>query len=178
MKTRSTIIVLGALVLTVATRASAQEWRKIVPLKSTRADVERLLGPAEQPYGVDYELKNGVLSVEYSTGPCRKDRRGGWNVPEGVVISFSFSAKHKQRVTDLKLNRKRFRRVIDTHTGGITYYINDEDGIMYEVQQGRVEGVEYYPPKKYDHLYCGEPAEGRQPARKQAKLSSQESFTV
>lgn len=41
-------------------------------LKSTRADVERLLGPAEQPYGVEYELKDGILSIEYSTGPCRK----------------------------------------------------------------------------------------------------------
>jgi hypothetical protein len=159
MKTRSTIFFLCPLVFTLAQCASAQEWRKIVPLKSTQADVERLLGRAEQGYGVVYELKDGVLSIEYSTGPCRKDRRGGWNVSEGVVISFSFSPKHKQRETDLKLNRKKYRRVIDTHTGGITYYINDEDGIKYEIQQGQVDGIEYYPPKKYDHLYCGDPAD-------------------
>jgi hypothetical protein len=30
------------------------------------------------------------------------------------------------RKSDLKLNRKKFRKIIDTHTGGITYYINDE----------------------------------------------------
>ncbi len=157
MKTKITILFLCGLILTYVPRANAKEWRKIVPLKSTRTDVERLLGPAEQPYGVDYELKDGVLSIVYSTGPCRKERRGGWNVPEGVVISFSFSAKRKQHEVDLKLNRKKFRKVIDTHTGGITYYINDEDGITYEIQQGRVDGVEYYPPKKYDHLYCGNP---------------------
>jgi hypothetical protein len=28
---------------------------------------------------------------------------------------------------------------------------------MYEIQQGRVDSVEYYPPKRYEHLYCGEP---------------------
>lgn len=68
-------------------------------------------------------------------------------------------AKNKQRETDLKLNRKKFRKVIDTHTHGIIYYINDEDGITYEIQQGKVDGVEYYPPKRYDHLYCGDPVE-------------------
>src|SRR5258705_7624001 len=114
MKTRSTIFFLCPLVLSLAQAVSAQQWRKIVPLKSTQADVERLLGRAEQPYGVEYELKDGVLSIDYSTGPCRKDRRGGWNVPEGVVIGFLFSPKLMQREADLKLNRKKFRKVIDT----------------------------------------------------------------
>jgi hypothetical protein len=159
MKTQSTILFLCGLILIFVPRASAQEWRKIVPLKSTRADVERLLGPNDKSYGVDYELKDGVLSIEYSSGPCRKERRGGWNVPEGVVISFSFSAKNKQREADLKLNQKKFRRVIDPHTGGVTYYINDRDGITYEIQQGQVDGIEYYPPKRYEHLYCGDPAD-------------------
>jgi len=155
MKTESRILLLCGLILLLLPRANAQDWHKIVPLRSTRADVEQLLGHNHESYGVDYELKDGVLSIEYSSGPCRKGRRSGWNVPEDVVISFSFSAKNKQRETDLKLDRKKFRRVIDTHTGGITYYINDKDGITYEVQQGLVEGVEYYPPKKYAHLYCG-----------------------
>ena len=130
-----------------------------MPLKTTRADVERLLGPNNKSYGVDHELTDGVLSIEYSSGTCRKERQGGWNVAEGVVISFGFSAKNKRRETDLKLNRKRFRRVIDTHTGSITYYINDTDGITYEIQQGAVDSVEYYPPKRYGHLFCGNPAD-------------------
>lgn len=159
MKTQNTILFLCGLILIAVPSASAQEWRKIVPLKSTRADVERLLGPNDKSYGVDYELTDGVVSIEYSSGPCRKERQGGWNVPEGVVVSYSFSAKNKQRETDLKLNRKKFRRVIDTHTGGVTYYINDKDGITYEIQQGQVDGIEYYPPKRYEHLYCGDPAD-------------------
>lgn len=163
MKTQSTVLFLIGLMLILMQRANAQEWRKIVPLKSTRADVERLLGPNDKSFGVDYELTDGVLSIEYSSGPCRKERRGGWNVPEGVVISFSFSAKNRPRETDLKLNRKKFRRVIDTHTGGITYYINDVEGITYEIQQGRLDSVEYYPPKKYDYLYCGDSANEKSP---------------
>lgn len=157
MKTLNTSLFLTALLLIIVRSANAQEWRKIVPLKSTRSDVERLLGSNDNSYGVDYELKDGVLSIEYSSGPCRKERRGGWNVLDGVVISVSFSAKKKQRESDLKLNRQKFRRVVDTHTRGITYYISDADGITYEIQQGKVDNVEYYPPKRYKHLYCGDP---------------------
>jgi len=156
MKTTNNILLLCGLILVLSATGRAQEWRKIVPLKSTRADVERLLGPQERSYGVVYELGDGVLSIEYSSGPCRKDRKGGWNVPEDVVISFSFSATHKPRFSSLKLNRSRFRRVVDRHTGGVINYINARDGIMYEVQGGIVQSVEYYPPKRYDYLHCGD----------------------
>lgn len=155
MKTGRIIFLYSCLTLALAGVVDAQEWRQIVPLKSTRADVERLLGPGERSNGVVYELKDGNLSIEYSTGPCSTIKRGGWNVPEGVVISFRFSPKVKQRISDLKPDRKRFKKVKDQHVGVIYYYINDKEGIMYEVQQGEVGYVEYYPPQAYDYLQCG-----------------------
>ena len=48
----------------------------------------------------------------------------------------------------------KFRKVINEHLPPVTYYINDEDGIVYAIQQGKVDYVEYGPPKKYDDLYC------------------------
>jgi hypothetical protein len=159
MKIRNRLLLLAGLMLIIGVNANAQQWRKIVPLKSTRAEVERLLGPNDNSYGVVYELKTGALSIEYSSGPCRKDRKGGWNVSDGVVVSFSFAATKKPRETDLRLNRKQFRRVVDTHTPSVLYYINDKDGVTYEVQRGRVHSVEYYPPKRYDYLYCGDAVE-------------------
>lgn len=75
MKTPSKMLFLCGFILIVVPKASAQEWRKIVPVKSTRADVERLLGPNEESYGVDYELTDGILSIEYSSGPCRKESK-------------------------------------------------------------------------------------------------------
>ena len=158
MKVQTTVF-LCSLILMISPAASGQGWRKITPIRSTRADVERLLGPNNKSsYGVTYDLKDGILSIEYSSGPCRKERKGGWNVPEGVVVSFSFSPKKKQRERDLKLNRKKFRRVVDSHTGRHIYYINDRDGIMYQTQQGLLDTIENFPPKRYDHLHCGDPA--------------------
>jgi hypothetical protein len=149
-------ILLCACILLLPAGVRAQEWRRIKPLRTTRTEVEQLFGKAERSYAVTYELETGNLFVEYSTGPCGSDKRAGWNVPEDTVISYSFSAKNKQRFADFKLDSKKFRKVTDAHVGIIDYYINDEEGIMYEVQGGEVDYVEYYPPRRYNRLYCGD----------------------
>jgi hypothetical protein len=156
MKNGRTILLWLCLTLALAGVVEAQEWRTIVPVKSTRTDVERLLGPRERSYGLIYELETGNLSIEYSTGLCGGDKREGWNVPEDTVISYKFSAKVKQRLADLKLDGEKFKKVKDTHVGVVDYYINDEEGIMYQVQDGEVDYVEYYPPQSYKYLYCGD----------------------
>jgi len=55
-------IALAALFLPILTlmnrpNVKGQDWRQIVPLKSTRADVERLLGSTPGAYFGEYELK-------------------------------------------------------------------------------------------------------------------------
>ena len=80
----------------------AQNWRQIVPLKSTRADVERLLGSSKEAYLANYTLEEGNLFIEYSSGPCRPDRKGGWNVPENTVVLVRFTPKFKKRIGALR----------------------------------------------------------------------------
>jgi hypothetical protein len=120
-----------------------------------------LLGPSKETYFADYNLEEGNLFVEYSSGPCSPERKGGWNVAKDIVVKLSFSPKYKRRVASLKLDRKKFRRVVDDHVGGVLYYVNDEDGITYEVQRGRIDVVYYEPPRRYEHLYCGDPADAK-----------------
>jgi hypothetical protein len=113
-----------------------------------------MLGPSSGHYYSEYDLKEGHLYIEYSSGPCRADRNGGWNVPENVVVSIHFSPAHKQKVSDLKLDLQKYRKVIDQHVEGVVYYVNDEDGISYETQKGKVEAIDYDPPKRFENLQC------------------------
>jgi hypothetical protein len=69
----------------------------------------------------------------------RGEKIGGWNLPEGTVVGVTFIPKTKVRVAQLRLDMNKFRKVKDTHVGGVTYYINDKDSITYEVQQGRMD---------------------------------------
>ncbi|HEU4837635.1 MAG TPA: hypothetical protein VFS90_24610 [Pyrinomonadaceae bacterium] len=158
-----TMLLLVFMIVTQRHDTNRQDWRQIVPLQSTRADVERLLGSTKEVYFAIYKLKEGSLFIEYSSGPCRPGRKGGWNVPENVVVSVSFSPKHGKRISSLKLDPNKFRKVIDQHVGGIVYYINDDEGIMYQVQSGKVDTIEYGPAKKHEHLYCGDTADQKVP---------------
>lgn len=154
MKTLNMLLACFTFALVSVGNSIAQEWRGIIPLKSSRADVERLFGHVEGGYGVTYALTDGNLFVEYSSGPCKDGRKEGWNVPEDTVISFSFSPTIKQRVEDLKVEQRRFKKVKDGHIDWGYYLVNENDGIMYDVQDGMVENVEYYPPPKYNNLRC------------------------
>lgn len=157
MKLMRNLLLLQVLIIALYSCGNAQDWRKITPMISTKAEVEALLGPAEGAFSAIYQLKEGSLFLEYSSGPCRPERKGGWNVPANLVVTIRFSPKNKRGIASLKLDPKKFRKVIDQHVIGVIYYINDDDGITYEVQAGRVNSVEYGPAKKYEHLYCGDP---------------------
>ena len=150
----SMVILYSLFLLVPRQDLNAQEWKNFVPLKTTRTNVEAILGPADEDFEVTYRLKDGKLSIEYSSGPCRPERKGGWNVPKDVVISLHFSPRRPKKVSELKLDWTKCRKVINEHLPSVTYYINDEDGITYAIQQGKVDYVEYGPPKKYDDLYC------------------------
>ena len=145
-------ILLASFLFSQSSRLKPQEWKQIVPTNTTRVNVEEILGPAGEGFEVLYELQDGKLSIEYSTGPCRSDRKGGWNVPANVVISLHFSPRRPQKASELDLTN--FRKVVNDHLPSVTYYVNNEAGITYAIQQGKVDYVEYGPSKKYDVLYC------------------------
>jgi hypothetical protein len=136
--------------------AKAQGWRGLIPLHSTRADVERLLGPSSEPekFSADYELGDSVVSVEYSSGSCRKEMKGGWNVQRDTVISIRIGFKDKAQFPPSKIDKRKFKKERSSHTPSITYYVNKKEGIMYEVQEGMVQSVEYYAVSKDLYLEC------------------------
>ena len=76
-------------------------WRGIVPLYSTRADVEKLIGAPNTPNGFMYDPRSsdGAVDrvfVQCSTGYRTKERKGGYNVPSGTVYSLlSLGIKNK-----------------------------------------------------------------------------------
>lgn len=146
-------IIAGPLVaLTLAAPPPAKEWRGITPLRSTRADVERLLGPPESGPGGVYATEGERVSVTYSRRPCDY----GWRVPPDTVISFFVHPKKPPKLSDLGLDEKRYERRRDLHVETIYYYIDPRDGINYTVDSagGVVTAVEHYPSLKDKALLC------------------------
>jgi hypothetical protein len=141
--------------------SQAKDWRSIVPLHSTRADVEQLLGKPEtdRPHGSRYDLEGGRLWISYNTKPC-EGPSGGWNVSPNTVISIWFSYSDPQpKFAELKLDKSKYKKVLEGDYLDFVTYRND-DGIAYEVNEpkGLVNSVRYSPTAKDDHhLRCPAP---------------------
>lgn len=135
-------------------------WHGIIPLRSTRADVEKLLGPptpdSKAPYAADYRTKNERVFILYSTGSCNVESSHGWNVPRGTVIEISVEPNVKPKFADLKLDEGKYEKRKDPEYLSITYYTNEKEGISIEVNtdEGVVNAFSYSPMSKDFHLRC------------------------
>lgn len=132
--------------------SEVREWRGLVPLRSTRADVERLLGQPEQGSSSVYQTSSERISVTYSERLCDYD----WQVPPGTVINISIQPKNPTAFAALKLDERKYEKRRDPHLESLFFYVNQEEGINYTVDAGAgvVTGVEYYSSAKDNNRRC------------------------
>jgi len=151
----STVAVLAVLGHLTAV-AQAKGWRGIVPLQSSRADVERVLGPSQMDRGDTVVYLNGDdrVSVEYSPRRCGV-RSSFWDVPRDIVITIHVTPK-LLFWKDLKLDLTHYKRINDEELPYIFRYTNDQEGITYEVDAntGHVTFAEYFPTTEDVELKC------------------------
>lgn len=152
-------LLLPCVMLLMAVTSQAKEWRGIVPLHSTRADVERLLGKPNANYG-RYGFENEQADILYSDAPCTAGLQGMWNVPRDTVIQISVVPKKELHLSDLQIDFSKYERVKDPLTQIHTYYTNKEEGIRYVVfegggeDNGKILNIYYEPAAMDTHLQC------------------------
>lgn len=135
-----------------AISGNAKDWRGIVPLKSTRADVEQQFG---KPTRTDrsssyYNLPKEIVVFHFQTEPC--DMFGlGWNVPQDTVTDIGIIPKgiHRRSEYQLALSSR-----IEDNGAGIVYYSDNDAGLMVETNNELVTLISYYPRPDEDQLRC------------------------
>ena len=138
----------------------SNSWQTIVPLRSTRADVEKVLGyPMADSKTVDaatYKTENERVFVLYSTGQCDSKPSSGWNVISNTVIWLSVDPNKKPRFADYPLDESKYQKRPDPEVRYLTYYINEREGIRLVVNtdQGVINNFEYLPKSEDDKLRC------------------------
>lgn len=148
--------------LSVASLPQDNGWRGIVPLHSTREDIERLIGPSTGPPGVTvtYNTGNERVVVSYRDGcACKKGVSEGWNVPRDTVLILTVHPHAKLLVNSLKLDMTRYQRVPDPHAQRSVYYFSRQDGVRISARTladggEDVDSITYEPALKDDHLRC------------------------
>ena len=130
-------------------------WHGITPLRSTRADVERILGRPRQnsDRASLYSLQGEIVVIAYQHAPCNEDegRFGyGWNVQVGTVIAIGVIPK--SAIAKDKFVSDRF---VTRDTGArVVYYDDHESGLSVETLGNRVSLLKYEPEKDQEDLRC------------------------
>src|SRR6266496_2215459 len=161
MNNIKSIITCVCMALIVVGFSQAKGWRGIVPLHSTRAEVERLLGAPRESRGVasTYETNAERVLVFYSAGQCKEGTSNVWNVPRDTVLSLTVHPNAKLLVDDLRLDKTKYERVPDYHVQSVVYYFNKEEGVRIsaralEREGENVDSITYEPAAKDSYLRC------------------------
>lgn len=143
---RTYLLGLLALLLWPAAGARAASWRGITPLKSTRADVERLLGPPHREYG-RYDFPEETASIRYAVGKHCDDANDCWCVaPKDVVTNIFVYVSFEMKFSELKLDLREYKKFTSPTAPHHTTYSNEKEGVTYTVtEDGEVHSIDYYP---------------------------------
>ena len=148
-----------------AQQAEGKGWKGLIPLLSTRRDVEALLGPPATGGGSSYQTDEATVYVSYSDGPCEKGWPYGWNVDKDTVVSIVVSPKEPIMFADLNLDKNKYLQSRDSHINTRMLYANHSEGITLVVDEitGKVRSFTYHPTDSQQKLRCPD-ASSRLPA--------------
>jgi hypothetical protein len=158
MSTKS-LIIFVFVVLAFPMVSQQPGWRGIVPLRSSREDIEHLIGMPTKPDGNTYDLKDEKVNVTYSVVPCATGWPYGWDVPRGTVTHIEVIPKKKLKLSDLGLDIGKFRRFDNPEIGIDIHYTNDEEGFSIRTQNSEeVVSFEFFPALADRRMMCPEAA--------------------
>lgn len=163
MKRVIIIITYLCLVLVGTALSQTVEWQGIILLRSTRNDVEQILGAPKDKEINLYETTKEKIVVWYSKGTCKKDKSAVWNVPKDTVLGILVSPKEELNATVVKekLNQK-FEKQADWEIQNVYIYYNNDNSIKFETRllPNGIEDVvfvAYSPGKSGGNLLCKSP---------------------
>src|SRR6266404_6633303 len=105
--------------------SSAKDWRGIIPLSSSRIDVERIIGPPKSQGKLvsSYEFDIEFVDVYYASGPpCGSGLTNEWKVPRDIVVSVRVIPKKEANLGALVNDISKYRKTTDPTDTRLVYY--------------------------------------------------------
>jgi hypothetical protein len=133
------------------------EWNGIIPLKSTRADVEKLLGKPLRPSNnaAQYKTKTENVMIVYAEKPCGVRPMSPGNSPNALVVIMEVNPIVRPKISDLTIDPAKFTKTFDESKNQIVYR-NLQDGITVaeDSRDHTVFQIGYSPEKKFAEEFC------------------------
>ena len=141
----------------------APKWKQIRLMRSTRTEVEKLLGRSKyRGYFASYKVDGGLLRIEYYPFNSCGQSGADFRVRRWTVVEITYEPDDPPMQADLNLDLKKLRKVAVTgDVLGVISYVNDEDGVDYMFHDETLNNMRYFPGKRYDYLRCKNSTENR-----------------
>ena len=141
-------VALFASLLILSQSASAESWNGIEPLKSRRADVERIMGkplvaqPGEEGT-LQFKVNGGTITIAFVNARFVANKKLDPSL-EGTVLQIVLQHENSSDTPESMniTGNSRFERQ-DTQGGSI--FRNQKDGIVYTFFNGRLKTTRYTP---------------------------------
>ena len=109
--------------------APPNAWKGLVPLRSTRADVEKMLGAPTEVIGKShsYKLKTENVSFTYAKGNC-SGADNDWNLPAGTILEIDVTPQTALSASDAGLDLSKFWKA-NTDDAELSMFKNADLGV-------------------------------------------------
>jgi hypothetical protein len=158
------------LMITFVAMPVQRSYRGVIPLESTRKDVEKLLGKPNDPYRGIYNFRDETVTFVYSKNGCTPATKvegwpiapiEGWNVPADTVLFVNVNLRKQIPLHSLGIDMKNFKKVRgDSDVPSHFKYVDEDAGFTIDLNgdggSETVRGYIYSPAAKYNQLRCPE----------------------
>jgi hypothetical protein len=155
-------------VMGVQSQDVSNGYRGIVPLISTRGDVERLFGRPTDEDGRTYHFSDTTVEFQYSKYGCTPPPQidgwpappvEGWNIPADRVLAVRVTLRKPVFLNSLKVDLHGFTKERgDSDVPSHFRYVNREKGMTIDLNGDpdteTVQAFIYEPEAKYNSLRC------------------------
>lgn len=132
----------------------AKEWRGIIPLRSTKTDVERLLGKPNQLGR--YDIENERASILYSEGPCQSAYQAlakancDCLIAKDTVLRIVVTLNSSLKVSKLGIDKSKYQRTAVYAYRPTATYSDFTEGVVYTIRESddAVMNINYLPSAK------------------------------
>jgi hypothetical protein len=136
---------LALLSLSTSVLCHGKEWRGIMPMHSTREDVNRLLGvsPDFNKLRAEYSLDSEDVYIVFSNDEFNQECAR--LLPKDTVLLIQVTPKTNLQLSDLLLDKAALRTFEPSSPPGIGYegFIDDANGVVVRTFKGRVDQIAY-----------------------------------
>jgi hypothetical protein len=145
MKPALKTLILGFLFTLTAQPASAEEWRGLTPLKSTRADVVKIFNECnDQQESCEFAIEDEDITIEFAgTQNCS-------GVPSGTVLSIQRDLRKETTLEALGFDKRRFKSFDPSTPPNLGYraFIDEQAGLLLKSLHGQIFQINYIPAEK------------------------------